>query len=77
MSFTREQIEMAMKKLGHAYFENGEHNINIIGIRNSSTGKRVTNAFDDWMTLSYKETVFGSFTFGLAPWITEMARLVW
>ncbi len=55
MSFTREQIEMAMKKLGHAYFENGEHNINIIGIRNSSTGKRVTNAFDDWMTLSYKE----------------------
>jgi hypothetical protein len=55
MNFTREQIEMAMKKLGHAYFEKGEHNINIIGIRNSSTGKRVTNAFDDWMTLSYKE----------------------
>jgi hypothetical protein len=55
MSFTREQIEVAMKKLGHAYFENGDYNVNIIGIRNSSTGKRVTNLFDDWMTIAYKE----------------------
>jgi hypothetical protein len=54
MNITRENIEKAMKAKGHAYFENGEFNVNIIGIRNGSTGKRVTNQFDDWMTLSYK-----------------------
>lgn len=55
MKITRENIEKAIKKKGFAYFENGEYNLNIVGIRNGSTGKRVTNLFDDWMTLSYKE----------------------
>jgi hypothetical protein len=54
IKITREIIEIAMKKKGYAYFEKGDLNVNIIGIRNSSTGKRVTNQFDDWMTLSYK-----------------------
>ena len=54
MNITRQNIEKAMKAKGFAYFENGEFNVNIIGIRNGSTGKRVTNQFDDWMTLSYK-----------------------
>jgi hypothetical protein len=53
--YTREQIETAVKKKGHKYFENGEFNLNIIGIRNSTTGKKVTNLFDDWISLSYKE----------------------
>ena len=55
MNITREQIEKVMKQKGFAYFENGEFNVNIVGVRNSATGKRVTNAFDDWMTLSYKD----------------------
>ncbi len=47
MSYTREQIEAAMKAKGYKYFENGEFNVNIIGVRNSSTGTKVTNVFDD------------------------------
>jgi len=43
---------MAAKK--YAFFENGEYNINIIGIRNSSTGNKVTNAFDDKLVVAYK-----------------------
>ena len=55
MSFTREQVESAVKAKGYKYFENGDYNVNIIGIRNSAPGNKVTNLFDDWLTLSYKE----------------------
>jgi hypothetical protein len=51
---TREQIEAAMIKNGFAYFSDGELNLNIIGVRQSSTGNKVTNLFDDFLTLSYK-----------------------
>jgi hypothetical protein len=51
---TREQIESAMIKKGFAYFSDGELNLNIIGVRQSSTGNKVTNLFDDFLTLSYK-----------------------
>jgi hypothetical protein len=53
--YTREQIEAAVKAKGYKYFENGDFNINIIGIRNSSTGQKVTNVFDDHLTVAYKE----------------------
>ena len=55
MSFTREQVELAVKAKGYKYFENGDLNVNIIGIRNSAPGSKVTNLFDDWLTISYKE----------------------
>ena len=55
MNFNNEKIGKTLKNKGYAFFEDGEFNVNIIGVRNSATGKRVTNAFDDWMTLSYKE----------------------
>jgi len=55
MTITREAIAEACAKLGYKYFDKGEYNVNIIGIRNSSVGSKVTNAFDDWMTLSYKD----------------------
>jgi hypothetical protein len=56
MSFTREQIESAVKKKGYVWFEGAkDFDVNIVGIRNSATGKKVTNVFDDWMTVSYKE----------------------
>lgn len=53
--FTREQIEKAVKAKGYKYFENGEFNVNVIGIRNTAPGKKVTNLFDDWISISYKE----------------------
>jgi hypothetical protein len=58
MSYTREQVEAAVKAKGYVYFEdvnNKGFDVNIVGIRNSSTGQKVTNAFDDHITLSYKE----------------------
>lgn len=54
MNFTRTQIENTMIKKGYSYFYDGDYNVNIILIRNSETGKVVTNKFDDLITLSYK-----------------------
>ena len=55
INFTREQIEQTIKQMtDYLWFEKGNYNLNIIGIRNSSTGTDVTNKFDDKITLSYK-----------------------
>ena len=54
--YTREQIEAAVKSKGYVWFEdkaNKGFDVNIVGVRNSSTGKKVTNVFDDTITLSY------------------------
>jgi hypothetical protein len=58
MSYTREQIEKAVKSKGYAWFEdatNKGYDVNIVGVRNSKTGQTVTNVFDDTLTISYKE----------------------
>jgi len=58
MSYTKEQIETAVKSKGYVWFEdtsNKGYDVNIVGIRNSATGEKVTNAFDDYLTISYKE----------------------
>ena len=52
--YTREQIETAVKAKGYKWFENGDLNVNIVGVRNMATGTRVTNKFDDHITISYK-----------------------
>lgn len=53
--YTKEQIEKAVKAKGYAWFENGDYDVNIVGVRNATTGNVVTNVFDDLLTLSYKE----------------------
>jgi hypothetical protein len=58
MSFTKEQVESAVKSKGYVWFEdtnNKGYDVNIVGIRNSETGDKVTNVFDDYLTVSYKE----------------------
>jgi len=58
MSYTREQVEAAVKAKGYVWFEDAANkgfDVNIVGIRNSATGQAVTNAFDDTLTISYKE----------------------
>ena len=55
MKYTREQIQAAVESKGHKYFTSGVLNVNIIGIRNSDTNGRITNKFDDTMTISYKD----------------------
>ena len=51
---TREQIKTAVKAKGYKWFENGNQNLNIVGVRNAETLNEVTNKFDDYITLSYK-----------------------
>ena len=58
MKYTREKIEEVMASKGYKYFLDNSHkgyDVNIIGIRNSNTKNRVTNAFDDIITISYKD----------------------
>jgi len=50
----RQQIETAVKAKGYKWFENGDYNLNIVGVRNAETLNEVTNKFDDYITLSYK-----------------------
>lgn len=53
MNYTKEQIKNAVKSKDYKWFENGEYNLNIVGIRNSTTNDIITNKFDDSLTLSY------------------------
>ena len=56
MKYNREQIENAVKSKGYVWFEGDkDFDVNIVGVRNSTTGDKVTNVFDDLLTLSYKE----------------------
>jgi hypothetical protein len=56
MKLSREQIEEAVKAKGYVWFEGSkDFDVNIVGVRNSDTGKKVTNLFDDLITVSYKE----------------------
>ena len=52
---TRQQIESTVKAKGYKWFENGDYNLNIVGVRNAETLNEVTNKFDDCLTLSYKK----------------------
>lgn len=55
--YTREQIQNTVEGMGYKYFHdnsNKGYDVNIIGIRNSKTKGRVTNAFDDLLTIAYK-----------------------
>jgi hypothetical protein len=67
--YKKEQIENALKTKGYAWFENGDYDVNIVGVRNSATGNKVTNAFDDFLTVSYKEG--GQWKFHIWPATTE------
>jgi|TARA_R110000772_G_scaffold9044_1_gene29837 hypothetical protein len=51
---TKQQIESTLKSKGYKWFENGDYNLNIVGVRNSETLNEVTNKFDDHITVSYK-----------------------
>mgnify|MGYP003676089347 CR=1 FL=1 len=55
--YTQEQIQKAVESKGYTWFNdnnNKGYDVNIVGIRNSKTKGRVTNAFDDKITISYK-----------------------
>ena len=57
MKYNREQIQKTVEDKGYKYFEdnsNKGYDVNIIGIRNSETEGKVTNRFDDLITISFK-----------------------
>jgi hypothetical protein len=75
MSYTREQVETAVKAKGYVWFEDANNkgfDVNIIGVRNSTTGQKVTNAFDDLLTISYKEN--GEWKFHSWPATTDPGK---
>ena len=53
--YTREQIETAVKAKGYKWFTGDNYDVNIVGVRNAETEGKVTNRFDDCVTLSYKD----------------------
>jgi hypothetical protein len=75
MGYTKEQIEKTIKDKGYVWFEdesNKGFDLNIVGVRNSSTGQVVTNVFDDTLTLSYKEN--GEWKFHSWPATTDPGK---
>ena len=77
-TMTLEQLKATMAAKKYAFFEGGEYNLNIVGIRNSSTGNKVTNAFDDLLVVAYQ--VAGAWVIKKYPITTDngggTARLV-
>ena len=70
--YTREQITKTVEDNGYKYFHdtnNKGYDVNIVGIRNSETAGKVTNAFDDHITISYK--VDGEWQFYCFPCTTD------
>jgi len=73
MSYKREQIEETVKSKGYVWFEGAkDFDVNIVGVRNSSTGDKVTNVFDDFLTVSYKEG--GEWKFHIWPATTDPGK---
>lgn len=54
MNWSITEIENAVKAKGYAWFDAGNYNLNIIGIRNEDAGEKVTNLFDDYLHVIYK-----------------------
>jgi hypothetical protein len=48
---TEGKLREALTRLGYAFFENGDYNLNIIGVR---TGDESSNRFNDFIALAYK-----------------------
>ena len=54
MKFSADKIKKAVESKGYKWFEGGDYNLNIVGVRNSDTKGVVTNKFDDILTLTYE-----------------------
>jgi len=52
--YSKEEIEKSIEDKGYKWFDGDDYQLNIVGIRNSDIGKKVTNVFDDKISVSYK-----------------------
>lgn len=64
-----DDIRRVMARKGYAFFERGDYNVNVIGIRDSLT---VTNKFDDTLILAYK--VSGKWHVDYIPCTTDPGK---
>ncbi|MBQ3569561.1 MAG: hypothetical protein IJA20_02685 [Methanocorpusculum sp.] len=64
-----ESTKWVMDEKGYAFFENGDYNVNIIGVRKNTI---VTNTFDDVLLMVYK--VNGKFVVHYFPFTTDPGR---
>jgi hypothetical protein len=58
MLYSLEQIKRTVDHKNYKWFndsQNKGYDVNIVGVRNSDTNNKVTNRFDDILTLSYKD----------------------
>lgn len=62
-------LKWVMDEKGYAFFENGDYNVNIIGVRKNTV---VTNIFDDVVILVYK--VNDKFVMHYYPFTTDPGR---
>ena len=53
-AYSLQQIYNTIHDKEYKWFKQGDYDVNIVGVRNSSTKGRVTNHYDDHITLSYK-----------------------
>ena len=67
--YTKEQVAAAVKAKGYKWFAGADYVLNIVGVRNSAPGQKVTNLFDDHITLTY--TVNGEEKFHCWPATTD------
>lgn len=75
MEFFLENLKRIVLKKGYIFFDdknNKGFDVNIIGIRNNMPGNDVTNYFDDWITISYKQN--NEWQFKIWPATTDPGR---
>jgi hypothetical protein len=71
LKYSKEKIEKAILAKGYKWFND---QLNIVGIRNSDTGKVVTNAFDDNITVSRCDCDSGEWKYYEWPATTDPGR---
>jgi hypothetical protein len=54
MKYSKDKIQRAVEAQNFKWFSGGDYDVNIVGVRNSDTGKKVTNKFDDIITISFQ-----------------------
>ena len=52
MKYNFQKIKQLIQSKGYSWFETGDYNLNIVGIR-SNQKNQITNQFDDLITISY------------------------
>lgn len=68
--YTLDQIRRAVQSKKYVWFSGDkDYDVNIVGIRNLTPGRKVTNVFDDWITISYK--INGEWKFHIWPATTD------